>query len=212
MLRLPDPESIWEQAWLVWQSDGYFIALAYRKHRLDELLASEKNIDALKDFWIDLKSEINPSEGNEWVNSQQHLYCELKNHTENAAFLICMNAGYCREWVFGIRQDFVTERNIDKSAQLLNNLWEAVARFEAKFGGIEIHANSSEAAELLFDLKQIKQQLAALANAVTGGGASQTDDSKTASGRSDFKQSFKDRFITKTEFEVTLGIVEKTAS
>ncbi|MDZ7681626.1 MAG: hypothetical protein U5J63_07955 [Fodinibius sp.] len=144
-------------------------------------------------------------------------YWELMAHLENAVFLQAMDASfihsdpeklldaqYCREWVQGVAQDFVSERDTEEAAQILSDLVEARKKFERLLPGINNERPRgvlSAAHELLalldricdrrlnfgqIDLK-ISKRYRCLTDAAQG---------SVGNWSSDFKESFTRRFIT----------------
>jgi hypothetical protein len=201
---------------------------AYSKQILQQLLR-ESVSGALKSEMANflagiIKKMRNLSQASAESSASFHAYNRLLNHCENAAFLIYSEASfiedtpqkllesdYCREWVHGLRLDFIAETNPDKSAQLLSTLAETCAGMEAELPGIGSEniqgAKLSEAAALLAAMNKINMQQ--FLNTSPASHTNRKEDSSESPSLT-FVDSFNKRYITLDEFREAINQSERT--
>lgn len=192
----------------------FYKTIAYWEHRLKELLEEREIVPELAELRKNILSEADRRrrEGpNEKLDIEE--YSKLIGHLENAVFLMEIRASfiektpeklldnhYCREWVQGIRRDFIGEENPDETARIFNNLLDTAEIFTRLLGKEEVgkeiaYGLVSEARSLLNAIKRIQDRQ--LEEGVSGDTEQRGDDRKT----DDFVKSFNRRFISIDDFD-----------
>src|SRR5699024_7555436 len=204
---------------------------AYKEQILQQFLKDRVGGGAalkseLAHFGTDITNEMEEvSESGASNSIAFHKYNRLLNQSENAAFLICHQASfvkdnpqklldldYCREWVLGVRLDFVSETDADKSSELLLALSETCAAVAMVLPGIGhdriTGTQPSEAATLWVAMNKIKNQQFLTSYYIPKAENRQTSQTHHAG---DFTDSFNRRYITFDEFKEALNVSPKTA-
>jgi len=188
---------------------------AYRRFQLSSLLRGDSLEKGYRRLRRLILEDLQTRE-----NEDKQAWSDILFHLENAVFLQSMKAPfidempeklldeeYCREWVMGIRLDFMKEQDIQSAAALFNDFSKAERRYQDSLGMIELDHKEfmyrqSEAVQLLTAIKQIREQAFGNLNVVSSG--KRAEDGGGESKRSDFVQSFRERFVTLDEFEEVL--------
>lgn len=189
---------------------------AYRKQELMTVLKQAKLSDRWRVLHDDILKELQK-------DRDQLEYQGLLVHLENAAFLVALEAsfledyprklleeGYCREWILGVRRNFVEEEDSKQASDLLEDLWSAVSRYESFFGAeYRTVGLMSEARRLIHMLDGIWGNVEQGVREGDTPEGTVVNKPEADEGRN-FVESFNDRFITIDEFKEALGAGDRS--
>lgn len=193
----------------------FYKTAACRSFQLKRLLKGERTGDT--DFRA-LRSAMIADMQVAGKENRVHEYEQLIAHLENALFLQAMNAPfigpepeklldarYCREWIQGIRRDFMAERDPEEAARIFCDLLDAGEAFERLLPPDEaLPVEKSAARQLVTALQDIYSFRLGATVPANSEDAAETVTGASSEADTDFGTSFNKRFITIDAFDAVL--------